>query len=103
MGSPNTEFMQTTAAIYGEGYKEGLELIDEEGVVQVPYNSGVGVERNSDVMTSLQRPLEYDLTVTRYHQKSYYLVKINHLSDDDDVGQYTDIVVTDSGRVYTVY
>ena len=50
MGSPNTEFMQTTAAIYGEGYKEGLELIDEEGVVRHAVLNDLPLGRNIDEM-----------------------------------------------------
>ena len=63
MGSPNTEFMQTTAAIYGEGYKEGLELIDEEGVVQVPYNSGVASANALECI--LEVVLHYGVSVSQ--------------------------------------
>lgn len=50
---PNTECMQTTPAIYGDGYRDGLEEFDKEGMVSVPNNPGVGVEWDRDALKSL--------------------------------------------------
>lgn len=45
--------MQTTPAIYGDGYRDGLEEFDKEGMVSVPNNPGVGVEWDRDALKSL--------------------------------------------------
>ncbi len=47
---PDTQCMQTTPDIYGDGYEDGLEAVDAEGMVDVPEGPGMGVEWDYDAI-----------------------------------------------------
>ena len=47
---PDTQCLQTTPDIYGDGYEEGLEAVDSDGKVPVPTGPGMGVEWNWDAI-----------------------------------------------------
>ncbi len=47
---PDVQCLQTTPDIFGEGYDDGLEAVDSDGMVPVPDGPGMGVEWNWDAI-----------------------------------------------------
>ena len=50
---PDIECLQLTSDLFLDGYKDGLEEIDSDGMVDVPEGPGMGVEWNWDVIEKL--------------------------------------------------
>ena len=50
---PDTQCMQTTPDIYSEGYEDGLNAVNSDGMVPVPDGPGMGVEWNWDAINRM--------------------------------------------------